>query len=193
MAFNLSNLPYAANALEPYISEETLNYHYGKHHATYVKKLNELMPDSILTNDDLPSIMRDNPQGPIFNNAAQIWNHSFYWNSLTPHYADPEGSIKEAIEHQFGTLEAFKAEFTKACLGLFGSGWVWLSIDRNNILQIEALSNAQTPMSTGNTPLLTCDVWEHAYYIDTRNDRGLYLKNFWELVNWSFAEKNLNR
>lgn len=193
MAFHLSDLPYSANALAPYISEETLRYHHGKHHATYVNKLNGLLESGSLTNNDLPAIIRDNPTGPIFNNAAQIWNHAFYWNSLTPNSANPAGEIGKAIDAQFGSYDQFKEEFTKACLGLFGSGWVWLSVDSDNKLQIEALPNAHTPISGNNKPLITCDVWEHAYYIDTRNDRGLYLKNFWELVNWSFAEDNLNQ
>ena len=190
MSLQLSPLPYAPNELEPYISEETLSYHYGKHHATYVNKLNDLMTTSI-TEADLPKIILDHPTGPIFNNAAQVWNHTFYWHCLSAKTQKPSASLEKVLSEHFGSLEAFKKEFTEKCLSLFGSGWVWLSKTPDNKLVIEAMSNAGTPLSHNNTPLLTCDVWEHAYYIDTRNSRPDYLKNYWEIINWAFVENNL--
>ncbi len=194
MSFTLSPLPYAANALAPYISEETLNYHYGKHHATYVDKLNGLMDTSAsLNNDDLPKIILDHPTGAIFNNAAQIINHTFYWDCLAPAGNKPSESLIHTISEHFGSFDTFKDQFTKEALSLFGSGWVWLSMTPDQKLIIEPLSNAGIPLSHGNKPLLTCDVWEHAYYIDTRNSRPDYLKNYWEIVNWKFVEENIQQ
>ena len=192
MSFTLLALPYAPNALEPFISEETLTYHHGKHHATYVDKLNGLLTGNY-NNEDLPQIIIDHPTGPIFNNAAQIWNHTFYWHCLTPDAKGPSANLEQIITQQFGSLADFKEQFTQQACTLFGSGWVWLSLDKNQKLIIESLPNAGVPISHGHTPLLTCDVWEHAYYIDTRNSRPDYLKNFWELVNWQFVETNLEQ
>ncbi len=190
MSLILSPLPYAPNALEPYISAETLSYHHGKHHATYVNKLNELVTTPI-TEADLPQIILDNPSGPIFNNAAQVWNHTFYWNCLSANAQKPTAALEKTLAKHFGSLDEFKKEFTEKCLSLFGSGWVWLSLTPDQKIVIEALPNAGTPISHNNKPLLTCDVWEHAYYIDTRNSRPNYLKNYWEIINWKFVETNL--
>lgn len=190
MSLKLSPLPYALNELEPYISAETLSYHYGKHHATYVNKLNDLVSTPI-TEADLPKIILDNTSGPIFNNAAQVWNHTFYWHCLSAKTQQPSAALEKTLSENFGSFDAFKKEFTEKCLSLFGSGWVWLSQTPDQKLVIEAMPNAGTPMSHNNKPLLTCDVWEHAYYIDTRNSRPDYLKNYWEIINWAFVENNL--
>ncbi len=187
----LPALPYPMDALTPYISQETLEYHYGKHHRAYVDNLNKLIADTPMANQDLEAIIK-NSSGGIFNNAAQIWNHTFYWHSLTPKAkAGPEGALAAAITQKFGSLEKFKEEFTKAAVTLFGSGWAWLVKNDRGELEIKQTQNAATPITeAGYTPLFTCDVWEHAYYIDTRNARPKYLENFWAVMNWSFAEKN---
>ncbi len=189
MAFELPALPYERDALEPHISKETLDYHYGKHHQAYVTNLNKLVKDSDFENATLEEIMSKS-DGGIFNNAAQIWNHTFYWNSLTPGGSEPQGDLKAAIEKQFGSQDAFKEQFTTASLTLFGSGWTWLVQNTDGSLEIVQTTNAGNPLTTGQTPLFTCDVWEHAYYVDTRNARPKYLENFWALVNWDFAAKN---
>lgn len=192
MPFELPNLPYEKNALEPYISAETLEYHHGKHHAAYVNKLNELIAGTDQESKSLEDIML-NSDGGVFNNAAQIWNHTFYWHSLTPNAkAQPEGDLAAAINTAFGSFDAFKAAFTKAALTQFGSGWAWLVKTQSGELQVKATANAGNPMTEGDTPLLTCDVWEHAYYIDTRNARPTYLENYWQLVNWDFVADNFN-
>jgi superoxide dismutase, Fe-Mn family len=191
MSFTLPELPYAKNALEPHISQETLEYHHGKHHQAYVNKLNGLVPGTEFENATLEDIILK-ADGGIFNNAAQIWNHTFYWNSMSPTGGgEPSGELAAAILEAFGTIDDFKQQFTDAALTQFGSGWAWLVKDASGKLAIIKTPNAGNPMTDGHQPLLTCDVWEHAYYIDTRNDRGAYVKHFWQLVNWDFAASNL--
>ena len=191
MAFILPELPYALDALAPHISKETLEYHYGKHHRAYVNNLNNLVPGTEFEQMDLIEIMKK-AQGGIFNNAAQIWNHTFYWHSLKPNGGGaPKGDLAEKINKAFGSFEEFKTLFTKAAMTQFGSGWAWLVKNKNGDLEIVQTSNAGNPILDNKTPLLTCDVWEHAYYIDTRNDRAAYVNHFWNLVNWEFAAKNL--
>ena len=190
MAFKLPDLPYAKTALAPHISEETLEFHYGKHHQTYVTNLNNLVPGTEFDGLALEDIISKS-SGGIFNNAAQIWNHTFYWNSLSPNGGgQPSGNLASAIEASFGSFEAFKAEFTKCAVTTFGSGWAWLVKDKEGNLSLVSSSNAACPLTEGLTPLLTCDVWEHAYYIDYRNARPKYLEAFWSLVNWDFATTN---
>ena len=191
MAFELPELPYEKNALEPYISAETLDYHHGKHHQTYINNLNKLTTNNQWSNHTLEQLIQE-ADGGLFNNAAQVWNHTFYWNCLTPKSSrKPDGKLAQAINTNFGSFDSFKEQFTQAAMGQFGSGWAWLSKSTSGSLKISATSNAGNPMTAGDTPLLTCDVWEHAYYIDTRNNRGQYLSNFWELVNWCFVSDNL--
>lgn len=193
MAFTLPELPYAKNALEPHISQETLEYHYGKHHAAYVNKLNSLIEGSAFEGKSLEEIILTS-EGPIFNNAAQVWNHTFYWHSMRPQGGgDPKGVLASAIEKHFGSIAEFKQKFTDSAINRFGSGWAWLVQKDSGDLEIVSTSNAENPMTSGKKPLLTCDVWEHAYYIDTRNDRAKYVSNFWQLVNWDFAANNLNQ
>jgi Fe-Mn family superoxide dismutase len=190
MTFSLPELPYERNALAPHISEETLDYHYGKHHQAYVNNLNNLIKDTEFATQSLEDIIR-NSDGGIFNNAAQVWNHTFYWNSLSPNGGgEPSGPLLQAINDSFGSFAAFKELFSKAAVGQFGSGWAWLTKDKLGNLEIFSTSNAGTPMTQGKIALLTCDVWEHAYYIDTRNDRAKYVNSFWELINWDFAQNN---
>ncbi|MBP1663835.1 MAG: Superoxide dismutase [Bacteroidetes bacterium] len=185
MTFTLPELPYAHNALEPVISEETINYHYGKHHQTYVANLNGLVPGTEFENADLETIVKKS-SGPIFNNAAQIWNHNFYFLSLTPVKGTvPSENLLKAIEAKFGSLDNFKAEFNKAAVSVFGSGWAWLVKTAEGGVDIIKESNAGNPMTSGLTPLLTFDVWEHAYYIDYRNRRADYVAALWELVDWN--------
>lgn len=192
MIHELPSLPYAENALEPFISTETVAFHYGKHHATYVAKLNGLIPGTEFENSSLEEIVKKAVAGPIFNNAAQIWNHTFYWNCLAPNAGgEPAGALLVAINKTFGSFEAFKAEMTDKSVNLFGSGWSWLVKDGTGNLSIVQTTNAGNPLTDGLTPLLTCDVWEHAYYIDCRNSRPDYMKNFWKLINWSAVEANL--
>ncbi len=190
MAFELPALPYAKNRLVPHISEETLEYHYGKHHQTYVTNLNNLVPGTEFEGLSLEEIILKS-SGGIFNNAAQVWNHTFYWNSLAPSAGGaPTGALAEAIDAKFGSFENFKAEFTKCAVTTFGSGWAWLVKNADGSLDLVSTSNAACPLTTGQKPLLTCDVWEHAYYIDYRNARPAYLEAFWALVNWDFAAAN---
>jgi superoxide dismutase, Fe-Mn family len=190
MAFELPALPYAKDALAPHISEETLEYHYGKHHQTYVTNLNNLVSGTEFEGLTLEEIITKSSDG-VFNNAAQIWNHTFYWNSLSPDGGDlPEGGLANAINRTFGSFEEFKAEFTKCAVTTFGSGWAWLVKNSDGSLALVSTSNAGCPLTEGQTPLLTCDVWEHAYYIDYRNARPKYLEAFWALVNWDFAAEN---
>lgn len=190
MAFELPALPYAMNRLLPYISEETLEFHYGKHHQTYVTNLNNLIPGTEFENLGLEEIIMK-ASGGIFNNAAQVWNHTFYWNSLAPSAGgEPAGALADAISAQFGSFEQFKEEFTKCAVTTFGSGWAWLVKNADGSLGLVSTSNAGCPLTSGQKPLLTCDVWEHAYYIDYRNARPAYLEAFWALVNWDFAAAN---
>lgn len=191
MSFELPALPYEKNALEPYISAETLEYHYGKHHKTYVDNLNNLIKGSEFENKSLEEIIKS-ASGGVFNNAAQVWNHTFYWHCLAPNAGgEPQGQLADAIKESFGSFADFKEKFTDAATKNFGSGWTWLVKKPDGKLAIVSTSNAATPLTTQDKPLLTVDVWEHAYYIDYRNARAKYLENFWQLVNWSFVAKNL--
>lgn len=190
MAFELPALPYERNALEPHISAETLEYHYGKHHQTYVDKLNGLVAGTDNEGKDLEEIIKSAGPGPLFNNAAQVWNHTFYWNSMAPNAGgEPTGALGDAIKAKWGSFDKFKEEFSNSAANNFGSGWTWL-VKNGSELEIVNTSNAATPITDGKTPLITCDVWEHAYYIDYRNARPKYLEAFWKLVNWEFAGKN---
>lgn len=190
MAFSLPELPYAKDALAPHISEETINFHYGKHHQTYITNLNNLIPGTEFENLSLEDIVKKS-SGGIFNNAAQVWNHTFYWNSLSPAGGgEPQGELAGAIDKTFGSFAKFKEEFTKCAVTTFGSGWAWLVRNADGSLALVSTGNAGCPLTTSQTPLLTCDVWEHAYYIDYRNARPSYLEAFWALVNWKFAEAN---
>lgn len=194
MTFELPTLPYKHDALEPHISRETLEYHYGKHHQTYVTKLNDLLKDHSLEFLTLDEIIAKTAAdgGPVFNNAAQIWNHTFYWHSLVPGGSTPDKDVMQLLVENFGSLEQFQEEFTNKAISLFGSGWTWLVKTAENKLEIINTTNAETPAAMpGVTPLMTCDVWEHAYYIDYRNARPKYLTAFWELVNWDFVKENL--
>lgn len=187
MAIDLPALPYARDALAPHISTETLDFHYGKHHQTYVTNLNNMIKGTEFENLDLETIIKK-AQGSMFNNAAQIWNHTFYWHSLSPKGGgEPSGKLAEAITKSFGTFQQFKEQFTQAAIGTFGSGWAWLVQRVDGSLGIISTSNAATPITGPDRPLLTCDVWEHAYYIDYRNARPKYVEAFWSLVNWEFA------
>jgi superoxide dismutase, Fe-Mn family len=191
MQHQLPPLPYAIDALQPHISRETLEFHYGKHHAAYVSNLNNLIKGTEFEASSLEQIIKK-ALGGIFNNAAQIWNHTFYWSSLTPKGGgQPSGGIAGAIGKKWGSFEAFKEAFTKSAIGNFGSGWTWLVRRPDGSLDIVNTSNAGTPLTGPDIPLLTCDVWEHAYYIDYRNRRPDYLGAFWNLVNWEFAAHNL--
>ncbi|NKF24745.1 superoxide dismutase [Solimonas marina] len=190
MALTLPELPYARDALAPYMSAETLDFHYGKHHKTYVETGNKLMAGTEFENMAIEDIIKKS-SGKIFNNAAQVWNHSFFWNCLTPNKAEPSAALADALTKAFGSVDEFKKLFTEAAIGTFGSGWAWLVKNADGSLAITSTSNAGNPMTADQQPLLTCDVWEHAYYIDCRNARPKYLENFWALVNWSFVEKNL--
>ncbi len=191
MAIELPPLPYAKDALAPHISEETINFHYGKHHQTYVTKLNGMIPGTEFENKSLDDIVKS-ASGSVFNNAAQIWNHTFYWNCLSPNGGgEATGSVADAINKAFGSFEKFKEEFTNAAIGNFGSGWTWLVKNADGSVAIVNTANAETPLTNSEqTPLLTVDVWEHAYYIDYRNARPEYLKAFWSLVNWAFVNQN---
>jgi Fe-Mn family superoxide dismutase len=191
MAFVLPPLPYEMDALQPYISRETIEYHYGKHHKAYVTKLNELVVGTEFENKSLDDVVKTAPQGPIFNNDAQVWNHNFYWDCLSPNGGgEPSGKLLEAINKNFGDFKTFKDKFNQAAIATFGSGWAWLVRTPKGDLEIVTTSNAQNPLTTANKPLLTCDVWEHAYYIDYRNLRPKYVEEFWNLVNWDFVNKN---
>ncbi len=192
MAFQLPALPYAINALEPHISQETLEYHHGKHHNTYVVKLNGLVEGTELSEKSLEEIIKTSTGG-VFNNAAQIWNHTFYWHCLSPNAGgEPTGEVADAIVKAFGSFEEFKAKFTDSAINNFGSSWTWLVKKADGSLDIVNTSNAATPLTEeGVTPLLTVDLWEHAYYIDYRNLRPDYMNAFWALVNWEFVAKNL--
>jgi Fe-Mn family superoxide dismutase len=191
MAFELPALPYEKNALEPHISAETLEYHYGKHHATYVTKLNGLVEGTDMASKSLEDIVK-NSEGGVFNNAAQIWNHTFYWNSLSPNGGgEPSGALADAINAKWGSFADFKAALNDKAVNNFGSSWTWLVKTADGSLDIVNTSNAATPFTDASlTPLLTVDLWEHAYYIDYRNVRPKYLEGFWALANWDFAAAN---
>jgi Fe-Mn family superoxide dismutase len=190
MAHTLPELPYAMNALEPHISKETLEFHYGKHHRTYVDKLNGLIEGTEHAGASLEDIVRRSTGG-VFNNAAQVWNHTFYWHCLSPNGGGrPDGALAKAIDEAFGSFDAFHQQFSDKAVTLFGSGWAWLVKKPDGKLAIVQTSNAETPLTGDAKPLLTCDVWEHAYYIDYRNARPKYLEAFWQLVNWDFVAKN---
>ncbi len=192
MEHKLPELPFARDALAPRISEETIDYHYGKHHAAYVANLNRLIPGTGFEDLALEEIVRSAPPGAIFNNAAQIWNHTFYWNCLSPNGGGtPGGALAQAIEREFGSLTRFREQFATSAATNFGSGWTWLVRGNGGALEIVNTSNAGCPLTNGATPLLTIDIWEHAYYIDYRNARPDYIEAFWELVNWDFAAGNL--
>ena len=190
MKHELPALPYPKNGLEPSISAETLEYHHGKHHAAYVTNINNLIKGTEFENLALEEIIKKS-SGGIFNNAAQVWNHTFYWNCLKPGGGgQPKGELSKAINSTFGSFDNFKNEFTQKAVTLFGSGWAWLVKNKDGSIAIVQTSNAGTPMTEGKKAILTCDVWEHAYYIDYRNARPKYVEAFWNAVNWDFAEKN---
>ena len=191
MAFELPPLPYEKNALEPYISANTIEFHYGKHHLAYVNNLNKLVPGTTFENASLEDIVMK-ASGGIFNNGAQVWNHTFYWHCLKPNGGGMPGEhLFRAIVRDFGSFETFREQFTNAAATLFGSGWAWLVKDKDGKLSIVQESNAGNPMRNGFTPLLTCDVWEHAYYLDKQNRRPDYIADFWKLVDWGAVEGRL--
>ncbi|MEM9191455.1 MAG: Fe-Mn family superoxide dismutase [Myxococcota bacterium] len=191
MAFTLPELPYAKDALAPHISAETLEYHHGKHHNAYVTKLNGLVEaDSSLAGKSLEDIVTS-ADGVLYNQAAQVWNHTFYWHSLSPNAGgQPTGVVADALTKSFGGFSDFKEQFSKAAAGHFGSGWAWL-VKEGDSLKITSTHDAGCPLSQNQTPVLTCDVWEHAYYVDYRNARPKYIEAFWNLVNWDHVAKNL--
>ena len=190
MEHKLPELPFAKDALEPTISKETIEYHYGKNHQAYVNNLNKQIPETEFEDMSLEDIIKKS-SGGIFNNAAQVWNHTFYWNCLSPDAGGkPDGELAKAIDETFGSFDEFKEKFSATAAGTFGSGWAWLVKDSDGKLEIVSTSNAGTPMTDNKTALLTCDVWEHAYYIDYRNARPKYLEKFWDLVNWDFVAEN---
>jgi len=191
MAITLPALPYARDALAPHISAETIDFHYGKHHQTYVDNLNKQIAGTEFESLDLEAIIRKS-QGGMFNNAAQVWNHTFYWNCLKPAGGgEPKGKLAEAINAAFGSFAAFKEQFTQTALTTFGSGWAWLVQRPDGTLALVSTSNAATPLTGNDTALLTCDVWEHAYYVDYRNARAKYVEAFWNLVNWDFVASQM--
>jgi Fe-Mn family superoxide dismutase len=191
MAFTLPELPYASDALAPHISAETLGFHHGKHHAKYVEVLNSLVEGTDNAGKSLEELVKTT-SGKLFNQAAQVWNHTFYWHSLSPRGGGaPTGKIAAAIDEAFGSFDAFKEKFTAEAAGHFGSGWAWLVKDASGKLSIVGTHDAGNPMTQGLTPVLTCDVWEHAYYVDYRNARPNYIAAWWNLVNWDFANQNL--
>lgn len=190
MAFELPQLPYAKDALAPHISAETLEFHYSKHHQAYVTNLNNLVPGTEFEGKSLEDIIKSS-SGGVYNNAAQIWNHTFYWNCLSPNGGnEPTGTLADAINKAYGSFAAFKEKFSTMAVGNFGSAWTWLVKNADGSVEIVNMGAAGCPMTEGKTALLTCDVWEHAYYIDYRNLRAKYVESFWNLVNWDFVAKN---
>ena len=190
MPFTLPELPWPKEALEPHLSRETFEFHHGKHHAAYVNKLNQLTEGTPKADKSLEELIKTE-EGAIFNNAAQVWNHTFFWNSMSPKGGgEPTGKAADVITKSYGSFENFKKEFVNAAVGQFGSGWAWLVKDGDGV-KIVTTGNAQTPVKDGKTPVLTCDVWEHAYYIDYRNDRAKFVDTFFKVVNWDFVNKNL--
>jgi Fe-Mn family superoxide dismutase len=193
MAFEQPPLPYAQDALKGYISEEGFEYHYGKHHAAYFANLNKLVDGSEWADKSLDEVVKDCPSGGMFNNSAQAWNHTFFWDCMSPNGGgEPDGKLLEAINSSFGDFATFKEQFSQAAATLFGSGWAWLAEGDAGKLEIMALSNADTPVRHGRKALLTLDVWEHAYYIDYRNARPKFIEGFWDVANWDFATQNLD-
>ena len=190
MKHQLPELPYSIDALEPWISKETLSYHYGKHHQGYLDKLNELLPGSKFEHSPLEQIVHD-AEGVIYENAAQAWNHNFFWHCLSTTPSEPSGVLRAAIERDFGSYAEFTTSFKEIATDFFGSGWIWLS-EGGGKLRLEAVPNAGTPLRSGRNPLLTCDLWEHAYYIDYRNERAKFLDAFFRLANWNFALENFS-
>jgi len=191
MAFELPPLPFAMDALEPFISRQTLEFHYGKHHQAYVNNLNNLVPGTKFEKATLEEIIKTS-SGGVFNNGAQVWNHTFYWNCLAPNAGgEPKGTMQDAIVESFGSFANFKEQFTKAAATLFGAGWAWLVKTTDGKLEIVQESNAGNPLTSGKTPLLTCDVWEHAYYLDKQNRRPDYIADFWNLVNWDAVQNKI--
>jgi superoxide dismutase, Fe-Mn family len=190
MAIVLPQLPYALDALQPHMSRETLEFHYGKHHKKYVDTANELIRGTDLENLTLEDMIQ-RATGKAFNNIAQAWNHDFFWKCLTPSAQKPDHGLAAALERAFGDQESFQQKFSKAASDLFGSGWTWLVMNDDGSLDVTTTRNGDTPLTEGKLPLLTCDVWEHAYYIDYRNDRAKYLQHFWPLVNWEFVAETL--
>ena len=191
MAFSLPELPYSKDALTPHISAETLEFHYGKHHQAYVNKLNTLTEGKPEASKSLEDLITST-QGGLFNQAAQVWNHTFYWHSMKPGGGgEPTGAIQEAINKSFGSFGDFKEKFSTAAAGQFGSGWAWLVKESNGGLSIVTTANAGNPLTEGKKPIITCDVWEHAYYVDYRNARPKYIEAWWNLINWDHANKNL--
>ena len=191
MPITLPKLPYALDALEPHLSRETLEFHYGKHHRKYVDTANQLISGTDLEGLSLDDMVQ-RATGKVFNNVAQSWNHAFFWKCLTPEPQKPERELKQALERSFGDLDAFRQQFTQSALEVFGSGWAWLVMNDDGSLEVTTTRNGDTPLTDGRLALLTCDVWEHAYYIDYRNDRARYLQHFWPLVNWEFIAENLS-
>ncbi len=192
MAHELPPLPYAMDALAPTLSKETLEVHYGRHHKAYVDRLNGFLPGSKHEKSSLEEIILAKPEPKFFNNAAQAWNHTFYWNCLAPKAGgEPGGAMGEAIKTAFGSFAGFKTKFSDAAVSLFGSGWAWLAKKKDGSLAIVQTKDADCPMTAGDKALMTCDVWEHAYYIDYRHARAAYVEGFWNLVNWEFVEANL--
>ena len=196
MAFTLPPLPYGKDALAPIVSAETIEYHHGKHHQAYVTNLNNLVPGTKYEAMSLEEVVKAShgvlSEKPVFNNSAQVWNHTFYWHSLAPKAGgEPHGAIAAAIDATFGSFADFKDKFSKAAATQFGSGWAWLVQKDDGALAIEQSANADTPFATGKRCILTIDVWEHAYYIDYRNARPKYIEEYWKLVNWDFANANL--
>lgn len=191
MPFELPKLPYPADALQPFISKQTIDFHYGKHHATYVNNLNNLVQGTRFENASLDQIVRE-AEGPVFNNGAQIWNHTFYFESFSPTGSrEPSGPLAATITATFGSFESFKEQFTKSAMTLFGSGWTWLVKKPDGSLEIVQEPNAGNPLRKGVTPLLTCDVWEHAYYLDYQNKRADYLQAFWNILDWGIIGKRI--
>ncbi len=191
MEHTLPPLPYAKDALQPHISAETLEYHHGKHHQTYVTNLNNMIKGTEYENLSLEEIIKKSTGG-VFNNSAQVWNHTFFWNCMSPNGGGaPTGKVADAINAKWGSFDKFKEEFNKSALGNFGSGWTWLVQKTDGSVDIVNTSNAGTPLTTSDKPLLTADVWEHAYYIDYRNARAKFLEAFWNVANWEFANQNL--
>jgi Fe-Mn family superoxide dismutase len=190
MAIILPQLPYALDALAPHMSRETLEFHYGKHHKKYVDTANQLIAGTDLEGLTLEDMVQ-RATGKTFNNVAQAWNHGFFWKCLSPREQQPDGELERALARAFGDVETFRKHFTQAAADLFGSGWAWLVMNDDGSLEVATTRNGDTPLTDGRLPLLTCDVWEHAYYIDYRNDRAAYLQHFWPLVNWEFVAENL--
>jgi len=193
MTHSLPDLPYAHNALEPHISAETLEYHHDKHHQAYVTNLNNMIEGTEFADKSLEDIVTSAPAGGVFNNAAQVWNHTFYFNCMGPNAGgEPTGKVADAINAAFGSFADFKEKFSASAVGNFGSGWTWLVLNNDGSVEIANTTAAGCPLTDGKTPVLTIDVWEHAYYVDKRNARPAYVADFWNLVNWDFVNSNMS-